>query len=131
MERKVVNPWTWQDPLGFVQANEIRGAQRILLCAGQVSIDAQGKLVYPGDMAGQMRQVIDNLETVLTAAGFALTDIMRVTIYTTRVDEYLTHRQIVLDRLVGAGARFASTLIGVARLARPELVLEIEATAVK
>lgn len=131
MERKIINPWTWQEPLGFVQANEISGAQRILLCAGQVSIDANGKLVHPGDMRGQIQQVVDNLETVLKAAGFGIGDIMRVTIYTTQVEEYLANRQMVLDRLVGGGARFASTLIGVARLARPELVLEIEATAVR
>ena len=34
MERRIVNPWTWQDPLGFVQANEISGAQRTIYPLG-------------------------------------------------------------------------------------------------
>ena len=131
MERKIINPWTWQDPLGFVQANEISGARRTLLCAGQVPVDADGKLMHAGDMRGQINRVIDNLETVLKAAGFGLADLMRLTIYTTQVDQFLASRGDMNDRLAGAGARYASTLIGVARLARPELLVEIEATAVQ
>jgi enamine deaminase RidA (YjgF/YER057c/UK114 family) len=131
MERKIINPWTWQDPLGFVQANEIRGGQRMLLCAGQVPFDANGKLLHAGNMRGQINQVIDNLETVLKAAGFGFADVMRMTIYTTQVDEFLASRSDMMERLSRAGARYASTLIGVARLARPELLVEIEATAVQ
>ena len=42
MERRIINPWAWQDQLGFVQANQISGAQRVLICAGQASMDAGG-----------------------------------------------------------------------------------------
>ena len=35
MERKIVNPWQWQDKFGFVQANALTGAERLVLCAGQ------------------------------------------------------------------------------------------------
>ena len=35
MERRIINPWKWQDNLGFVQANEISGVQRQLICSGQ------------------------------------------------------------------------------------------------
>ncbi len=45
MERRVVNPWTWQDAMGFVQANEVSGAQRVLICSGQTSMDAEGTSV--------------------------------------------------------------------------------------
>jgi 2-iminobutanoate/2-iminopropanoate deaminase len=41
MERTVINPWTWQDQYGFVQANEVRGAQRVLYCAGQAACGAE------------------------------------------------------------------------------------------
>jgi len=131
MERKVINPWTWQDPLGFVQANEISGGRRILLCAGQVSLDANGKLLHAGDMRGQINQVMDNLETVLKAAGFTLFDVVRMTMYTTQVDQFLANRSDMVERLARAGAKYASTLLGVARLARPELLVEIEATAIQ
>lgn len=40
MERGIINPWKWQDEYGFVQANEVSGGQRVLYCAGQVSVDA-------------------------------------------------------------------------------------------
>ena len=131
MERKIINPWTWQDRLGFVQANEISGAKRMLLCAGQVSIGADGILLHAGDMRGQINQVIDNLETVLKAAGFGLSDVVRMTIYTTQVDEFLAKRGDMTERMTRAGVRYASTLLGVARLARPELLVEIEATAIQ
>ena len=35
MERRIINPWKWQDNFGFVQANEISGVQRQLICSGQ------------------------------------------------------------------------------------------------
>ena len=39
MDRRVINPWTWQDQFGFVQANEVSNGQRVLFCAGQTSVD--------------------------------------------------------------------------------------------
>ena len=65
MERRVINPWTWQDELGFVQANELTGAQRVLLCSGQTSVDDVGNPINGGDMAAQVNKSLDNLETVL------------------------------------------------------------------
>jgi hypothetical protein len=38
-ERQVINPWSWQDEFSFVQANEVRNIQRMLICAGQASIE--------------------------------------------------------------------------------------------
>ena len=131
MERKIVNPWKWQDPLGFVQANEVSGGQRVLYCAGQVSVDADGKPVNAGDIRAQLNRAIDNLEQVLRAAGFGLTDVVRLNVYTTDLEGYFANRNVIMDRLVRAGCRYASTLLGVARLARPEFLIEIEATAVQ
>ena len=34
MEQRVINPWTWQNELGYVQAQEVNSAQRTLFCAG-------------------------------------------------------------------------------------------------
>jgi enamine deaminase RidA (YjgF/YER057c/UK114 family) len=131
VDRRIINPWKWQDQRGFVQANEVSGAERVLYCAGQVSMDPDGKPLHRGDMRAQINQVIDNLEEVLRGAGFGVSDIVRLTFYTTDVDRYLENRDVVMDRLVRAGCRFAATLLGVSRLALPELLIEIEATAVK
>ena len=130
MERRVINPWTWQDEYGFVQANEIRGGERVVVCAGQTSVDADGRPTNPGDMAAQMGQALDNLETVLRDAGMSLSDVVRLNYYTTDVDRLFEAYGAAVDRLAAAGCRPASTLLGVARLAYPEMMVEIEATAV-
>ncbi len=53
MDRRAINPRSWQDNFGFVQANEISGAQKMLFCSGQVSVDENGAPVHEGDMAAQ------------------------------------------------------------------------------
>jgi enamine deaminase RidA (YjgF/YER057c/UK114 family) len=129
MERRIINPWTWQDALGFVQATELRGATRTLVCAGQTSVDGDGRPLHPGDMAAQIRQALANLETVLQGAGFALSDVVRLNYYTTDVDAFIASAAAGLGRLVEAGCRPASTLLGVARLFHRDILVEIEATA--
>ncbi len=129
MERQIINPWTWQDQFGFVQANELSGAQRYLVCSGQTSVDADGTPVHAGDMAGQINQALDNLETVLKQGGFSMSDVMRLNSYTTDVDAFLEAAQVAGQRLAESGCRATSTLLGVSRLAFPELLIEIEATA--
>lgn len=131
MDRKIVNPAKWQDALGFVQGHEVTGAQRTLYCAGQVSVDAEGKTLHAGDFRGQLNKTLDNLEAVLKAAGYSASDIVRVNIYTTDLEGFFANRNVIVERLVAAGGRYTSTLLGVARLARPDLLIEIEATAVK
>jgi enamine deaminase RidA (YjgF/YER057c/UK114 family) len=130
MERRIINPWTWQDQLGYVQANEISGAQRTLFLAGQGSVDEEGRPVHPEDMAAQLNQTLDNLETVLREAGAELSDVVRLNYYTTDVDRFFEAYGAAAGRLADAGCRPASTLLGVSRLAYPELLVEIEATAV-
>lgn len=130
MERRVVNPWTWQDAFGFVQANEVSGAQRVLVCSGQTSVDADGDPMHLGDMRAQCVQALDNLETVLRQAGFSLGDVMRLNYYTTDVDAFLEASDAFGERLAQAGCRAAGTLLGVTRLAFPGLMIEMEATAV-
>jgi enamine deaminase RidA (YjgF/YER057c/UK114 family) len=84
-----------------------------------------------GQIQEQALQAIDNLETVLREAGSELADIVRLTTYVTDVDAYRQAAPAVGARLGRAGVRPAASLIGVARLALPELLIEIEATAAK
>jgi enamine deaminase RidA (YjgF/YER057c/UK114 family) len=131
MQRDVVNPWTWQDQLGFVQGNRLSGGEQILYCAGQTSVDADGAPLHEGDMGAQIGQALDNLETVLNQAGFELSDVVRLNYYTTDVDDFIQAGEAYANRLAEAGCRPASTLLGVARLAFPPLLVELEATAVR
>lgn len=129
VERQVINPWSWQDQFGFVQANSLSGGQRLLICAGQAAVDAQGHPLHPGDMPAQLTQALDNLETVLQAGGCRLADVVRLNIYTTDIDALFATYGVLVQRLTEAGCTPASTLLGVARLAFPENLIELEATA--
>jgi enamine deaminase RidA (YjgF/YER057c/UK114 family) len=131
VQKQVINPWTWQERFGFVQANRITGAQQVLYCAGQTSVDGDGNPLHIGQMQEQALQAIDNLETVLSEAGFELADIVRLTTYVTDVDAYRQAAPAVGKRLGQAGVKQAASLIGVARLALPDLLVEIEATATR
>ena len=133
-DRRVINPWTWQDQFNFVQANEVSDVQRTLFCAGQTSVDDEGSPMHPEDMRGQISQALNNIETVLENAGFELSDVVRLNYYTTDVDGFFEAfwggDDALVARLAEAGCRPASLLLGVTRLAFPELLVEIEATAV-
>ena len=131
MERRKVNPWTWQDQFGFAQGTEIHGGQSVLYCAGQASTDGDGTTVHAGDMAGQLNQAFDNLETTLKEAGYTLANVVRLNYYTTDVDLLLENWGVLAGRLAAAGVQPSSTLLGVTRLAFPDWLIEIEATAVK
>ena len=129
MQRAPVNPWPWSLGFAFNQAELIEGHRRVLVCSGQTATDGDGQPQHPGDMAAQLALVLDNLETVLAAAGMGLADVVRLGVFTTDVDRLLEEYQVVVDRLEAAGVRPPSTLLGVTRLAAPELLVELEATA--
>jgi enamine deaminase RidA (YjgF/YER057c/UK114 family) len=131
MEQRKINPWEWQNQFAFSQAIEVTGATRVLYCAGQTSMDAQGRPAHVGKMREQIELAFQNLATVLKAAGFSLSNVVRLNYYTTDVDSFFSSYEVAAKQLADAGCQPSSTLLGVARLAFPELLIEIEATAVK
>ena len=128
MQRRAINPWSWQDQFGFVQANEIRDFERVLVVSGQTSLDADGNVGSPDDMAGQLTAAIDNLETVLKQADMTLANVVRLNFYATGMEGFLSvSHDILASRL--AGVQYATTYLGITSLAVPGLMIEIEATA--
>jgi enamine deaminase RidA (YjgF/YER057c/UK114 family) len=130
MERREINPWAWSVEMGFQQAVEVTDSQRTLYCSGQTSVDESGKPLHAGDMLAQVDQALNNLESVLQAAGMALSNVVRLNMYTTDVDAIMGSLESIGPRLAQAGLKNCSTLLGVQRLAFPELMVELEATAV-
>jgi len=130
MERTAVNPWEWSLEFGFNQGEIVDGGQRVLFCAGQTSVDADGIAQHRGDMAAQLALATDNLEAVLRDAGMSLANVVRLNFYTTDVDAFLANAGVLAERTGAAGVAPPGTLLGVARLAFPELMIEVEATAV-
>jgi enamine deaminase RidA (YjgF/YER057c/UK114 family) len=129
-DTKPINPWTWQDQYGFSQAIEVRGAQRMVYCAGQTSVDASGNPLHGGDMAKQVNQALDNLEVVLKQSGLTLASIVRLNYYTTDMAAFLAAASSFGPRMAAAGCKPSSTLLGVASLFHPAIMVEIEATAI-
>lgn len=128
MKKKIINPWTWQDKLGFVQANEITGAKRTLFTAGQVSVDKDGNLLYPGEMEKQITQTLNNIEILLKEADLSLSDVVRFTYYTTDVSAFTNAApKVIIERLRKSNCNPATSLIGVNSLFHPDCVVEIEA----
>lgn len=131
MERRAINPWQWQDNFGYAQAIEVAGGQRVLYCAGQTSMNADGHAQHAGDMGAQLTLALDNLEAVLAAGGYRLADLVRLNYYTTDIGAFFTQFGVVSERLAAAACVPSSTLLGVTSLAFPELLVEIEGTAVR
>jgi|SRR5215216_5574880 len=129
MKRTGINPWPWSVKLGFDQAQLVEGRRRELICSAQDSVDASGEHQHPGDMAAQLGLALDNLEAVLADADMTLANVVRLNIYTTDVDALLQHFAILTKRFEGSGERFASSVLGVARLVSPQLLVALEATA--
>src|SRR5688572_17542059 len=88
MKRHIVNPWSWQDQFGFVQAQAVSGAERTVYCSGQTSVDTDGNPIHEGDMVAQVGQALDNLESVLRESGCDLSNVVRLNYYTTDLDGF-------------------------------------------
>ncbi len=129
MKRTPVNPWSWSQKLGYHQAEILEGSNRQLICAGQTAVDADGNPQHPDDMRSQIALALDNLETVLNGANMSLANVVRLTIYTTDVDEALKHFDIFGAKFGPVNTAPPMSLLGVTRLAIPSLLFEVEATA--
>lgn len=130
MNRTTVNPWSWSTPLGFDQGHVVEDHRRTLFASGQDSVDESGNVVHAGDMAAQVAMALSNLESVLRGASMGLGDVVRLNVYCTDVDGLLDHWSLIVERFRGADARFVTSVLGVTRLAAPDLLVLLEATAV-
>lgn len=130
MDMHSVNPWSWQDSLDFSHAVDARGADRVVFLAGQTSVDADGRTMHPGDMAAQLERAFDNLEAVLSAAGLTMQNLVRLNYYVTDMAAFAQARAVVAARLGSLPVKPSGCLLGVTCLAQPDLLVEIEATAV-
>lgn len=130
MEHTEINPWEWSKAFGFSQAVKLTGAQELLICSGQTAMGPDGSVPTTSDMGEQVRTGLDNVLTVLEAAGMTPANIVKSTIFTTDVDELIAVIGPESARVLGSHLP-ASTLIGVPRLAFPELKVEIEVVAAR
>ncbi|MBB6307734.1 RidA family protein [Xanthobacter tagetidis] len=106
----------------------IDNPQSLIFLSGQLSRDADGKLVGPGDMAEQTRQAIRNMDLIMREAGGTLEDIVSIVVYTTDIRQF---KEIVAARMEFFKDKLpTSTIVEVNHLADPGLLIEFQATAV-
>jgi enamine deaminase RidA (YjgF/YER057c/UK114 family) len=110
-----------------VMVVDVGGAKQIFV-AGQVARDRHGNCVGKGDMRAQIQQVGENIKAALEAAGAPLADVIKTTTYVTDMVEYFRHQDMRMRYF--ADALPTSTTVQVARLSRPEFMVEIEAFAI-
>ncbi|WP_435872745.1 RidA family protein [Micromonospora matsumotoense] len=130
VERIAVNPVNWSLEMGFNQGEIVSGQTRTLYVSGQTAMSPEGKPEHDGDIAAQLALCVDNLEAVLKEAGMTLANLIRLNVYTTDVDQLFPHYGVLAGRLGAAGVAPTTTMLGVARLAIPGQMVELEGTAV-
>ena len=133
MPIELLNPEGIPQPDAYRQVAIATGTRTVYL-AGQVARTADGEPVGTGDLAAQVEQAFVNVATALAAVGASFADVAKLTAYV--VDWQPEKMGALLEGAVRAAARAdvdpvrPITLIGVAALAEPDLLVEIEATAV-
>ncbi len=120
--------------LGMYSHGVVAPRGEIVVVAGQVGVDRAGGLVGPGEVVAQTKQAFENVRAVLEAAGSGMTQIVRFQTFLTHaadIDGFMRARREVFPRYFPDGVYPPNTLLVVSRLVQPELLVEIEAMAVK
>lgn len=129
MEKRIINPWKWQDQRSYVQAVEVKNVESTLYLSGQAAINAEG-ISSNEDMKSQMIQALQNLEQVIKTAGYDCKGIVRLNVYTTSTAELWPHFEILQEWIAKHEVKQALTLLEVKSLFET-LKIEFEATVVK
>ena len=110
----------------YKMATRMEGGQ-LLYISGQVAWDTSGNVVGKGDARAQARQTFQNLRQVLQAAGGELKDLMKITTYITKIEDFPAVAEARSE--VFQGELPASTLIVVNSLFHPDFLIEVEGVA--
>jgi 2-iminobutanoate/2-iminopropanoate deaminase len=124
MTKRALQPAAMPTPASYSPGVEAQG--RMVFVSGLVSIDEHGKTVAPGDIKGQTRQVLANIEKVLAQAGGNRDNVVKVTVYLPDLANYPGMAEV---RAEFFRAPFPASAAVQARLINPEWLVEIDAIA--
>ena len=130
MQKKTHNPTPWLQGFGLNHGVEVAGATRTLYLSGQTSSDADGAPLHPGDIVAQYKTAWQCLLDALESAGMDASNLVRLNFYVTDVQAFMAAAEEIMPIHGEAGAQIASTLLGVKELYHPDIMIEIEGTAV-
>jgi enamine deaminase RidA (YjgF/YER057c/UK114 family) len=125
-----INPPELGTPPGYSQIVDV-SAGRIIFIAGQTALDRDGNVVGKNDFAAQAAQVFRNLGFALQASGCTATNLVKLTVFLTDMDNLALYRE-ARNRFfasVTPQAAPAVTLVEVSKLYGPDFMIEIEAIA--
>jgi enamine deaminase RidA (YjgF/YER057c/UK114 family) len=130
MSKILVNPPGLAKPRGF--SHGIVASGRLLFLAGQTASDHEGRIVAPGDLVGQYRQVLSNLKEVVEEVGGEMQDIVKINIFVKDRDDYLAHlKPLGETHRSFFGAYYpATSLFEISRFFQDDVLVEIEGIAV-
>jgi len=116
------------DPPTYSQGVKVTNAQTVLFLAGQVAYDDKGGPAHRGDFAAQARAVFQAIKAQVEAGGGTLANVVKLNTYLTDI-RHRAELPAVREEFFGKKGP-ASTLVGVAALAHPDWLIEVEAIAV-
>ena len=126
-ERRLVNPPELFPPPGFSHVAVATGP-RLVFVAGQTALGPDFAVIGEGDLAAQTRAAMECVGIALRAADAGWDDVVRRTIYTIAPTEFEVIAGAI-EEVTGETAHPPQTIIGVTGLALPQLMIEIEVTA--
>lgn len=112
----------------FAQATTARATGQLVFISGMTARNADGGITGTGDIRAQTRQVCQNLEAAVEAAGGTLEDIARVDVYVRDIADFDAIHAVRREFFTGAAP--ASTMVEVSGFVNPEYLIEINAIAV-
>lgn len=121
-------PDTMPKSVGYSQLAIVKGGI-VVFIAGQVAIDKSGNVVGEDDFKAQIKQVFENLQAAVEAAGGSFNDVVKLNSYFLDLS-HLPDFKKIRDNYINVKNPPASTAIQVPRLFRPEFLVEVEAVAV-
>jgi reactive intermediate/imine deaminase len=127
--KRFLSPQTLPPPFGYSHVVDSPGG-RIIYISGQVPLDPAGQLVGEGDVEAQARQVFQNLSAALEAAGASWSDVVKLGFFVVDVSKMGSVRP-VRDEFVNTREPPASTLIEVSQLFRDDVLIEVDAVAIR
>ena len=127
--RRFISPEGLPPPAGYTHVVDAP-VTRVIYVSGQVPLDAEGQLVAEGDVEAQTRQVFENLTAALEAADASWADVVKLNYFLRDVGDLASVRA-VRDEYVDLEHPPASTLVEVSRLFRDDVLIEIDAVAVR
>jgi 2-iminobutanoate/2-iminopropanoate deaminase len=129
MEKRAMSPWKWQDGRHYVQSVEVKHVEGTLYCAGQAAVMPDGTS-SSADMKTQLFIAIENLERVITEAGYEVKNIVRLDVLTTSHKEFFEVFETFGEWVAKNGIKQAGSFFQVTELYET-LKVELEATVVK